>query len=250
MSTDAPLQRPRPFHSGPPLALLAAVSVVLLVASLVVSAALGGVIPSPYADAQTIQDHFRDEADAVKAGAVLVFASAVPLSIYAAAASSRLRRLGMTAPGGTIALVGGVLSAGALSLSGLLLWTLARPAVRTDAPLVRALHDLSFLTGGVAHVVFLGLLVAGIAVPSLIMGLLPRPLAWTGLVIAVLAEVTTLALIRPGLAVLLPIARFASFVWLIVAGHRLPLRNPGSRANRPRPLDTDAAAHAPDDHAA
>jgi hypothetical protein len=29
--------------------------------------------------------------------------------------------------------------------------------VRTEAPLVRALHDLSFLTGGVAHVVFLGL---------------------------------------------------------------------------------------------
>lgn len=67
-----------------------------------------------------------------------------------------------------------------LTLSGLLQWVLSRPAVRTDVPIVRALHDLSFLTGGVAHVVFLGLLLAGIAVPALLLHLLPRPLAVTG----------------------------------------------------------------------
>jgi len=69
----------------------------------------------------------------------------------------------------------------------------------------------------------------GIAVPSLILGLLPRWLAWAGLVIAVIAELTTLVLIWPGFAVLLPIARFTGLVWLIVAGVRLPLR----RATRP-----------------
>ncbi|WP_234796847.1 CaiB/BaiF CoA transferase family protein, partial [Mycolicibacterium porcinum] len=36
-------------------------------------------------------------------------------------------------------------------------------------------------TGGVGHIVALGLLLAGIAVPGLILGLLPRPVAWTGL---------------------------------------------------------------------
>ena len=48
--------------------------------------------------------------------------------------------------------------------------------------LVRALYFLIFLTGGPAHVVALGLLVAGMAVPGLILGLLPKPLAWAGLV--------------------------------------------------------------------
>lgn len=40
----------------------------------------------------------------------------------------------------------------------------------------------------VAHVVFLGLLIAGIAVPGLLRQLLPRLMAITGLVIAMLAE--------------------------------------------------------------
>jgi hypothetical protein len=85
-------------------------------------------------------------------------------------------------------------------------------------------YYLVFLTGGTGHVVALGLLIAGIAVPSLILGLLPRPVAWTGLAIAVVAELTTLVLIWPALAVLLPVARFTGLIWLIVAGARLPLR--------------------------
>ena len=58
----------------------------------------------------------------------------------------------------------------------------------------------------------------------LIVGLLPRGVAWTGLVIAGIAELTTLVLIWPGLSPLLPVARFTGLVWLIVAGALLPLR--------------------------
>jgi hypothetical protein len=160
----------------------------------------------------------------VQAGAIGVFASSVPLAIYAATASARLRQLGITAPGATIALAGGILAAGGLGLSGLLAWTLSRPEVSADPALVRALYYLVFLTGGAGHVVALGLLIAGIAVPSLILGLLPRPVAWTGLAIAVIAELTTVVLIWPALAVLLPVARFTGLIWLIVAGALLPLR--------------------------
>lgn len=212
----------RPQQGGPPLGVLALASGGLLVAGLATSAALGGVFPSPYGDPAAIRDYFLRESDAVRALGILVFASAVPLAIYAATASVRLRQLGATAPGATIALTGGVLSAGALSLSGLLQWTLARPAVRVHEPLVRALQDLSFLTGGVMTVVFLGLLVAGIAVPALVLRLLPRPVAAIGLAIAVLAEIAILSLIWPALSVLLPIARFPALVWLVVAGLQLP----------------------------
>ncbi len=230
-TTESAVRRARP-QGGPPPALLAGISLLLVVAGIVVSATLGGVFPSPFAEPATIAEYFTREPDAVRASAVFLFGSAVPLALFAATVSSRLRTLGGTAPGATIALAGGVLSAAMLTVSALLAWVLSRPAVRADLPLIRALHDLSFLTGGVAHVVFLGLLIAGIAVPGLLLGLLPRPVAVAGLVIAVVAEVATVSLIWDGAAVLLPIARFPGLVWLVVAGFLLPRhrsrRGPGS----------------------
>jgi hypothetical protein len=210
------------------LGVLAAISFGLLVIGLSIGAALGGVPPLPYAPSARVLDYVRGHSDAVRVASVFVFGSSVPLAIYAATASARLRQLGVTAPGATIALAGGVLAAGALGMSSLLLWPLAERDVTADPALVRALYYLVYLTGGPAHVVMLGLLVAGMAVPILILRLEPRPLAWTGLAIAVIAELTTLALIWPAVSPLLPIARFGGLVWLLVAGARLPHR----RANR------------------
>jgi hypothetical protein len=212
----------RPPQGGPPLALLAAISLALLLAGLASGVALGGLMPLPFGS--EAQDYVAAHHDAAQAIAVGTFASSIPLAIYAATASARLRQLGITAPGATIALAGGLLASGALSLSGLLAWTLSRPEATTDPALVRALYYLVYLTGGPWHIVTLGLLLAGISVPSLIVGLLPRSVAWTGLVIAAVAELTTLALIWPGLSPLLPVARFTGLIWLIVAGAMLPLR--------------------------
>ena len=220
----------RPPQSGPPLGLLAAVSLALLLAGLVVGVALaGGVMPLPYGSAAEIQDYVAGHHAAAVAIAVGTFGSSIPLAIYAATASARLRQLGITAPGATIALAGGLLASAGLGLSSLTAWTLSRPEVTADAALVRALYYLTYLTGGPWHVVTLGLLIAGIAVPGLIVGLLPRALAWTGLVIAGLAELTTLVLIWPGLSPLLPVCRFTGLVWLIVAGAMLPLRRPNKQ---------------------
>jgi len=219
---DEPVRSRRRRQGGPSLVALALASTGLLVAGMVLSALLGGTLVSPFADAATVTAYFRDQPDAVKASAVLTFGSAVPLAIYAATASSRLRRLGVTAPGATIALVGGVLSAAMLALSGLVVWTLAQPAVRSDGSIVEALHYVAFATGGPACVVFLGLLVAGVAVPGLLLSLLPRGLAVAGLGIAVLAELTTLVLVWSSLAFALPVARFAGLGWLIAAGVLLP----------------------------
>lgn len=222
----------RPAQGGPPLAVVAGVSLMLLVGGLAVGVALGGVMPLPYGSDAAIQDYVAGHHSAALAFALAAFASSVPLAIYAATVSARLRQLGVTAPGATIALAGGVLAAAGLGLSGLLAWTLSRPEATSDAALVRALYYLAFLTGGPAHIVALGLLIAGIAVPGLIVGLLPRPLAWAGLVLAAIAETTTLVLMWPGLSPLLPIARFGGLVWLIVAGATLPLRRPRRREVR------------------
>lgn len=228
--SDRSTSGPRPTQAGPPLWLLAGVSIGLLLAGLASSAALGGVLPSPFADPAVIREYFLGSPAAVRASGVSAMASAVPLALYAATASARLRQLGVTAPGATIALAGGVLAAGALAMSGLLQWTLASPAVRGEPALVRALHDLAFLTGGPAHVVFLGLLLAGVAGPALLLGLLPRTLAGLGLAVAVLTELSFLSLVWPDLAVLVPLARFPALAWLVAAGLLLPHSRPRAAA--------------------
>ncbi len=227
-------------QGGPPLVLLSLISVGLLFGGLAIGVALGGVMPLPYGPVAAIEAYVRAQPVAVQIIATAAFASSVPLAIYAATASARLRQLGVTAPGATIALTGGTLAAGALGLTGLLGWTLSRPEVSADTALVRAIYYLVFLVGGPGHIVALGLLVAGMAVPSLILGLTPRVAAWIGLAIAALAELTTLVLLWPELGVILPIARISALVWLVLAGALLPLRRSDIRddvtaARGPRP---------------
>jgi len=223
-TTQAP---PRPVHrqfpGGPPLAGLAVTSTALFLTGLIASTAMAGkAFPSPFDSAASILAYFRGHQDAVTVSAFFQFAAAVPLAIYAATASSRLRTLGIRAPGATIALVGGALSAAFLSISGLVTWTLAQPAALASPPLVRGLHYLAFATGGPGTVVPFGLLIAGLAVPAAFGALLPRWLAATGLIIALAAELSTLSLLIDGAAYLLPVARFAGFAWLILAGFFLP----------------------------
>jgi len=216
--------RGRRQQGGPPLVLLSVVCLGLLFGGIAIGVALGGVPPLPYGPATAVAAYVRAQPVAVQVIATAAFGSSVRLAIYAATASTRLRQLGVTAPGATIGLTGGTLAAGALGLTGLLAWPLSRPEVSADTALVRALYFLVFLVGGPGHVVALGLLVAGMAVPSLILGLTPRLLAWIGLAIAALAELTTLVLVWPELGVILPIARVSALIWLVVAGALLPLR--------------------------
>jgi hypothetical protein len=211
-------------HGGPRLAFVASICIALLVGGLAIGVGLGGVMPLPYGPVAAVQQYVRAQPMAVQVVAVAVFASSVPLAVYAATASARLHQLGVAAPAATIALAGGILAAGALGLTGLVGWTLSRPEISDNTALVRALYFLVFLIGGPGHIVALGLLVAGMAVPCLILGLLPRPLALVGLVAAALSALTTLVLIWPILGPILPAARVSALAWLLVAGARLPLR--------------------------
>ncbi|MCU1459860.1 MAG: hypothetical protein JWL73_3952 [Actinomycetia bacterium] len=209
--------------AGPNLAALAGISTALFLAGLIVGRAMGdATFPSPFDSSAVILRYFHDNRDAVRVSAFFQFGSAIPLALYAATASARLRNLGVRAPGATIALVGGTLAAAALSVSALVGWTLSQPGVLGSPSVVRALHDLAFATGGPGHVVPLGLLFLGLAIPALFTGLLPRWLAVGGLVLGVVAELSTLTLLVDGAAYLLPVARFLGLAWLIVVGVLLP----------------------------
>jgi hypothetical protein len=211
------------------LPLLAIVSTALLIAGLIISTALAGeTFPSPFAASEAVQAYVGDNAGALRVTAFFSFASSVPLAIYAATASARLHTLGIRNPGASIALAGGVLAAGSLALSGMASWVLGRARVAGDPAVVQALHALAFVSGGPGHVVGLGLLVAGMAVPGLLAGLLPRPLALVGLVLAGVAELSSLALLIDGAMYLVPVARFVGLAWLIIAAVLLPARRPAA----------------------
>ena len=210
-------------HVGPPLLPLALISVALFAASLVVGATGGGPFPSPYDHARDALAFFAAHSTTVQVAATLQFASAVPFAILAASLSSRLRYLGFArVPGVLIASTGGTLASGMLAVSALAQWVLSRPGTATNSGVVRPIADLAFATGGPGAVVFLGLLVAGIAVPAAVGRLLPRPVWIAGIAFAAVAELCTIALLSKPAAVLLPIARFGSLAWLIAAAALLP----------------------------
>ena len=212
-----------PRHVGPPLFSLALISVGLFAASLVVGATGGGPFPSPYDSASDLIAFFSRHSTTVQVAATLQFASAVPLAILAASLSSRLRYLGFArVPGVLIASTGGTLASGMLAVSALAQWVLSRPGTAANSGVVRPLADLAFATGGPGAVVFLGLLIAGIAVPAAVGRLLPRPVWIAGIAFAAVAELCTIALLSKPAGALLPIARFGSLAWLIATAALLP----------------------------
>jgi len=209
---------------GPNPGILAVVSLVLTVGGLISSAILTGgqTFVSPFAPAEQVAAYFHENPDAVRLASMFQFGSAVPLGIFAATVYARLLRLGVRVPGPGIGFFGGITAAVFLMFSALLSWVLSRPEITTDVTLTHALWFLAFILGGVGYVVGLGLLVAGIAVPALILRFIPGWLAWTGLVIAALSELSFLSMAVEPLQFLLPIGRFGGLIWLIAVGFLLP----------------------------
>jgi hypothetical protein len=223
-------------HRGPSLLLLAVVFGGLLIGSLIVVASMthGGHFPSPFEPASATNAFLAENREALRFGAFLQFGASVPLAIYAATASSRLRFLGIDAAGTLITLVGGALASGMTALSSLTRWALVQPDLGTEA---RALHLLSWVTGGPGVIVPFGLLVAGVAVTGGLSRKLPRWVMWSGLFVAVAAELSSLSIAFAAAMYLLPLARFTGLAWLVVAGALLPSSR-ASRTNREAPNAT------------
>jgi hypothetical protein len=212
-------------HQGPSLLVVAIVFVALFTASLVAIAVMtgGAHFPTPFQPVSEATLFLSAHSGAVRLSAFLQFGAAIPLAVFAATSASRLRFLGVQAAGPSIALVGGTLAAAMAALSGLLQWVLAQPGIATSEDAVfRAVHLLAFGTGGPGYVVPFGILIAGVAVSGGIPRHLPRWIMWFGLVVAAVAELSSLTIVTPTAAYLLPLARFSGFIWLIVAGATLP----------------------------
>jgi len=68
-------------------------------------------------------------------------------------------------------------------LSALVLWVMAYPGIAQDVSIVRSLYNVTFAVGGLRYSVPLGLVIAGISVPSGFMKLLPKWLVAFGLLL-------------------------------------------------------------------
>ena len=209
---------------GPSAGTLALVALALTVGSVISGVVFSGgaVFVSPFFPATHVVAYYVDNPGAVRLSALLQFGSAVPLGIYAAVVYARQLRLGIRVPGPGISFFGGTVASAMLMLSALLTWVLSRPEITTDGTLTHALAFISFAIGGFGFVIGMGLLVAGIAVPALILNLMPRWFAWAGLVIAALSELSFLAMTIEPLQFLLPVGRFGGLLWLVGAGFLLP----------------------------
>lgn len=195
-SVDPNRTRRRP--DGPPPGVVAAIALAFTVASVVA-----------YGTGPTFWTGF------------LAFAASVPLGIFAATVYARQLRLGVRVPGPGISFYGGITASILLALSGLLAWA-ATQVTGLPSPVSSLVTKVVFVLGSTGFATGLGLLIAGIAIPALILRLVPRWLAWAGIVLGWLGEVSFGAMLWDGLDAVLPAVRFGGLAWLVAVGFLLP----------------------------
>lgn len=199
------------------LALSGIAFVGLFVLALVLQGVLAsGTYPSPYESSDTITSWVSNSHDALRAQSILQSLAALALIPFTAAVASYLRRNGDE--GGALSgltLGGGVLASATMLLSALCAWILTRSAVEENVSVLRAVHDLAFMTGGPGHVMALSAVVGPGSIAALRTGMLPRWLSWLGLIAAAFSLLSAFALLLEEASVLLPIGRLLAAVWIV-----------------------------------
>ena len=213
-------------HPGPPLWLPAIMFAILFNTGLFFVTSFGGApyFPGPWESAAVIQKFFLLRTDAVILCAFFQFGAAIPLGIFAVSAASQLRFMGAKVAGTYVTLSGGILTSMNIIASTMIMWAAAHPGIAQDSNLINVLYFLQFGFGGVGFSVPMGLLIAGISIPSFIMKLLPKWLCIFGIVLAVFGAFSWFDLIFPQALFLIPLTRFPGFIWFICVGFMLPNR--------------------------
>src|ERR1044071_6814639 len=174
-------------HRGPHPGVVASVFAFLFITGLSFVVSMNGrqpFFPGPWESAETRRTSFQNNPKDVLWCAFFQFGSAIPLGIFTATMTSRIRFLGGRVAGVDIAMFGGWFTAFSIVVSSMILWTMSYPGIASDVNVLRALYYLSFGIGGVGYSVPLGLLIAGISVTSFFMKTLPTWLTISGIVLA------------------------------------------------------------------
>jgi hypothetical protein len=181
----------------------------------------GAEYPRPFGSIASTQNTLLKFPDAIRINAFFQFTCAIPLGLFAAAITSKLASLEVRVAGINIAFFGGITASLLFMLSGLSSWILSQPGIANNLNIMHAIQIFGFGCGGIAFTAALGLMLAGISLPCLLGNYSPKWLAWLGLILAGIAELSTLGLIIPQATWLLPMVRFPSFIWMIGMGFSL-----------------------------
>jgi hypothetical protein len=221
-------------HPGPPLWLLAILYTVLFNAGLIPVTMFGGMPywPGPWESPAVIMHFLQTQQSRALACIFLQMGATVCLGLFTAVAVSRLRFLGVRAAGVTIALFGGFLTAFNGIAAGLAIWTLLRPVVNSDVPLVLALNYFSYALGGPGFSVPMGLLMAGISISAGRSKLIPRWVMILGLFLAACCELSIFHILSPQMLFLILLTRFPGFIWIIAVSLTLPSYRKASLASQ------------------
>jgi hypothetical protein len=223
LKSDAATTSPR--HASPNLGIVAVVYVILKIASVFPVSSFGSkppYFPGLNAPAARVAAYFSTHAFAVLICAFLQVGAAIPFGIFAASAVSRLRFLGVRAAGAYIALFGGLMAAIDEFFSGAVIAVMAQPLVAQDPALVQAFHYLAVALGGPGFTMPFGILMAGVSITGAFMKVLPRWTVILGLLLALAGELSWLSMVIPKAGILIPLARWPGFIWLIAVGFALP----------------------------
>lgn len=225
-------------HAGPNLLLLTILYLGFLIAG---GSRLIAAFHIPHGSAETIAAYMAQHGWSIQLGSFFELASAIPLGIFAATTISRLRFLGITAAGESIAFLGGIGATVLLVISSLASWSLTRPGVATADGAIQALLSISFAGAGPGFVIFLGLFVAGISIPAGLYRLIPRWLMWLGIAVAIACELASFTVLNFTAGYFIPAGRFISILWMIGVALTLPSRIPGAISAPPSPASTSAS---------
>ena len=211
-------------HAGPPLWLLASLYTVLFNAGLYPVTMYGGLPywPGPWESPAVIATFFQTQITRVLTCLLLQTGAMICLGLFTAVVVSRLQFLGVRAAGVTIALFGGFLCVFDSLAAAFTTWTLIRPAVAANPPILVTLNYLSYAFGGPGFSIPMGLLMAGVSVSAGLTKLIPKWIMFLGLFLAACGELSVFNLISPQLLFLIPLTRFPGFIWIIAVGFALP----------------------------
>ena len=211
-------------HAGPPLWLLALLYTILFIAGLYPVTMYGGMPywPGPWETPSVITYFFQTQTTRVLACVLLQTGATICLGLFTAVVVSRLQFLGIRAAGVTIALFGGFLCVFDSLAAGFTTWTLIRPAVSENPPILVALNYLSYAFGGPGFSIPMGLLMAGVSVSAGLTKLIPKWIMILGLFLAACGELSVFHLISPKLLFLIPLTRFPGVIWIVAVGFALP----------------------------
>lgn len=212
-------------HAGPNLLLLTIIYLALLIAG---GTRLSPAFHIPHDSAAKAVAYMAKNGWSIQLGSFFELASAIPLGIFMATTISRLRFLGVTAAGESIAFFGGIGSAVLLLFSALASWSLTRPGIAAADGAMQALQAMNFAAAGPGFVIFLGLFVAGVSIPAGLYRLIPRWLMWLGIVVAIACELASFTVLNFTAGYFIPAGRFISILWMIGIALTLPSSIPGA----------------------